>query len=581
MEGIIPLHFAGQAGKTEVAKVLLRSGAAESIHIENSNGKTPVQLAKESGHSDTLKLVSYDYGSYTFPLPLENYFRKLRKCAKGKLTFCDHVKIDWGLNQADDFTDDVIELTDIKTSLSDDEALNDVRLSSKGKSGPPTPPRHRRNLPPRPVSQMIMPSSRQGRSQEPTSMSSLLAGLSLQSNDSHHGLANSPWTRDMSASSNASPVVMRRKAPVPPRTTGETVPISVRQSVALPSSTNVATGSTFGHGVKSWQDETSPSDVTESPPPIPPIRCPSVSRPVRPTGPPSPPKPQFHDTPTRASPPPDMRTNPDTERRPPPLPPAPKRAIDLKPDFPPVPTHKRSKSDGKVPFGEDIADMGRPALEKKSSFPLGEGEKDDSKASRPELPPRPTGLEKPANTGRVSNDVGLTKNAPNKPKSTTLPRPSVTPPPPRRQDSDTTVKVYPPNKDKPLPKVQENSKVGDTPAPEIPSRNYSSQVPVSQFPRRVQALNDCEADNDDNDLWRVTSFSSKAKVKTPSGGLESWRESLGIAAFSRSVLFACSRNNPRTLVSEPISSTFSWTIYEKFGQLPMQITSSNCRSTKL
>ncbi|XP_048590501.1 WAS/WASL-interacting protein family member 1 [Nematostella vectensis] len=276
-----------------------------------------------------------------------------------------------------------------------------------------------------------------------------------------------------------------------------------------------------------------------------------------------------------------MRTNPDTERRPPPLPPAPKRAIDLKPDFPPVPTHKRSKSDGKVPFGEDIADMGRPALEKKSSFPLGEGEKDDSKASRPELPPRPTGLEKPANTGRVSNDVGLTKNAPNKPKSTTLPRPSVTPPPPRRQDSDTTVKVYPPNKDKPLPKVQENSKVGDTPAPEIPSRNYSSQVPVSQFPRRVQALNDCEADNDDNDLWRVTSFSSKAKVKTPSGGLESWRESLGIAAFSRSVLFACSRNNPRTLVSEPISSTFSWTIYEKFGQLPMQITSSNCRSTKL
>ncbi|XP_048590496.1 arf-GAP with SH3 domain, ANK repeat and PH domain-containing protein 1-like [Nematostella vectensis] len=221
-----------------------------------------------------------------------------------------------------------------------------------------------------------------------------------------------------------------------------------------------------------------------------------------------------------------MRTNPDTERRPPPLPPAPKRAVDLKPDFPPVPTHKRSKSDGKVSFGEDIADMGRPALEKKSSFPLGEGEKDDSKASRPELPPRPTGLKKPANTGRVSNDVGLTKNAPNKPKSTTLPRPSVTPPPPRRQDSDTTVKVsckpsptisklsrllsfkilgafslvstiYPPKKDEPLLKVQENSEVGDTPAPEIPPRNYSSPVPVSQFPRRVQALYDCEADNDD------------------------------------------------------------------------------------
>ncbi|EDO30367.1 predicted protein [Nematostella vectensis] len=230
-------------------------------------------------------------------------------------------------------------------------------------------------------------------------------------------------------------------------------------------------GMALNHGKTKQAHLTSPNH----PKPIPPIRWASVSRPVRPTGPPSPPKPQFHDTPTRASPPPDMRTNPDTERRPPPLPPAPKRAVDLKPDFPPVPTHKRSKSDGKVPFGEDIADMGRPALEKKSSFPLGEGEKDDSKASRPELPPRPTGLKKPANTGRVSNDVGLTKNAPNKPKSTTLPRPSVTPPPPRRQDSDTTVKVYPPNKDKPLPKVQENSKVGDTPAPEIPSRNYSSQ----------------------------------------------------------------------------------------------------------
>ncbi|EDO34178.1 predicted protein [Nematostella vectensis] len=347
MEGNTPLHFAGQAGKTEVAKVLLRSGAAESIHIENSNGKTPVQLAKESGHSETLEL--------------------LRKCAKGKLTFCDHVKIDWGLNQADDFTDDVIELTDIKTT------------------------------------------------------------------------------------------------PVPPRTTGETVPISVRQSVALPSSTNVATGSTFGHGVKSWQDETSPSDVAESPPPIPPIRCSSVSRPVRPTGPPPPPvpKPQFDDTPTRAPPPPDMQTNPDTERRPPPLPPAPKRALDLKPNLPPVPTHKRSKSDGKVPFGEDIADMGRPTLVKKSSFPLGEGEKDDSKASRPELPPRPTGLKKPANTGRVSNDVGTRSTV-----SSVLSFSAATP-----------INVM---------------------------CKYSTfffylrlQVPVSQFPRRVQALYDCEADNDD------------------------------------------------------------------------------------
>ena len=105
-------------------------------------------------------------------------------------------------------------------------------------------------------------------------------------------------------------------------------------------------------------------DLSDSPPPVPPVRCSSVSRErdkrfgVDIPFPPLPAKPKFDDTGSavKASPP-ELRTRPPPEvvnRRAPPVPPAPKRLGDTKPAAPPLPMHRRSKSEGRSPFGEEI-----------------------------------------------------------------------------------------------------------------------------------------------------------------------------------------------------------------------------------
>lgn len=127
-------------------------------------------------------------------------------------------------------------------------------------------------------------------------------------------------------------------------------------------------------------------DPSDSPPPIPPVRCSSVSREKR-FGidvplPPLPAKPNFDDPVASAATkpvPPDVKSRPPeaANRRAPPVPPAPKRvSTEMKPPAPPLPTHRRSKSEGRSPFGEDIPPS-----------PL---DKEENKEEvRPHPPPRP------------------------------------------------------------------------------------------------------------------------------------------------------------------------------------------------
>ena len=114
--------------------------------------------------------------------------------------------------------------------------------SSQARSSPPTPPRHRRQLPTRPVSQMILPGAGYMKGiQVLPGMSPLVSGLTLIGSES-------PSVDKVPV---GSPVV-RRRAPIPP--SGETVAVNVRASMFLPSTASDSVfrpmTSTFGHGPK-------------------------------------------------------------------------------------------------------------------------------------------------------------------------------------------------------------------------------------------------------------------------------------------------------------------------------------------
>ncbi|XP_068737662.1 arf-GAP with SH3 domain, ANK repeat and PH domain-containing protein 2-like [Montipora capricornis] len=472
-EGNTPLHVAALSSKTECLRVLLRAGGTDGLNIGNKDGKTPVDIAKGLGHEETIEL--------------------LKQSAADKLVQCENVKIDWGLNEADGIYDDPLELLDIKPEFSDDEALNE-----KGRSSPPTPPRHRRQFHSRPLSQMILPGGGFSKgAQGIPGMCSLVSGFSLSANESP---SNDKCTIE-------SPVI-RRRAPVPP--TGETVAVNVRASMFIPSTASdtsfTAMTSTFGHGPKGKTADEAGVDLPDAPPPIPPVRCSSVSRDrdkrfgVDIPLPPLPAKPKFDDTPNRP-PPPDGKTRPLTEmfnRRAPPIPPAPKRtASDLKPSAPPLPMHRRSKSDGKSPFDEDIpARSGlasKPPLEKKLSGPM--SAKDDDK-NRPLPPPRPL----KHNSVRVTSSPSLVANGDISPRFASLPRP------PQRAGSELTPGIPPPpanfdRKSKEIVKEERETAEPESLVPGLPPRLHSPRT-SSGLPRRVQALYDCEADNDDELTFR-------------------------------------------------------------------------------
>ena len=107
-------------------------------------------------------------------------------------------------------------------------------------TNPPTPPQHRRVLPTRPVSQMIMPPFRPGgapRTQGEATVSALVSGLNL------FPKPDSPAIVDRSLKVGGSPV-MRRKPPPPPAANVEMVPVNIRHSIVAEPSALV---STFGH----------------------------------------------------------------------------------------------------------------------------------------------------------------------------------------------------------------------------------------------------------------------------------------------------------------------------------------------
>lgn len=54
-EGVTPLHVAAENGQSEIAKLLLESGA--SLDIKDGNGRTPLHFAAEHGKSETAQLL--------------------------------------------------------------------------------------------------------------------------------------------------------------------------------------------------------------------------------------------------------------------------------------------------------------------------------------------------------------------------------------------------------------------------------------------------------------------------------------------------------------------------------------------
>ena len=56
-EGNTPLHYCVIQNQCESMRLLLRSGA--SPQVENNNGKTPVDIAKERGHHLCEEMVSF------------------------------------------------------------------------------------------------------------------------------------------------------------------------------------------------------------------------------------------------------------------------------------------------------------------------------------------------------------------------------------------------------------------------------------------------------------------------------------------------------------------------------------------
>lgn len=153
--------------------------------------------------------------------------------------------------------------------------------------------------------------------------------------------------------------------------------------------------------------------------PIPPVRCSSVSRDrdkrfgVDGPLPPLPAKPKFDD-PSSKAPPSESKTRPVTEvvnRRAPPIPPPPRRtSSDLKPMAPPLPMHRRSRSEGKLVdelFAASSGSKSKLPLEKKLS------DSGDDNKDRPIPPPRPL----KHNSIRVTSSPSLVANGDITPRS--------------------------------------------------------------------------------------------------------------------------------------------------------------------
>jgi len=161
----------------------------------------------------------------------------------------------------------------------------------------------------------------------------------------------------------------------------------------------------------------------------------------------------------------------------------------MKPPAPPLPMHRRSKSEGRTPFGEDIplAKDPKPPVEKKLSSPL-----DKQEETRPTPPPRPL---KPGSVSvRVkSSSPSLANGEITSSRSASLPRP---PPRVSSELSSPKASVETESDDKTETIDESDVAVPESPIPDLPPRAPGVKV-ASGLPRRVQALYDCEADNED------------------------------------------------------------------------------------
>ncbi|GAB6028472.1 hypothetical protein CHUAL_002631 [Chamberlinius hualienensis] len=98
-EGNTPLHYCAMYNQSECMKLLLRSGA--NPNIENSQRKTPIDIAKENGFGMCEELLQH---------ALQN-----------KKELFENVNIDWGLSQDDGSTDFSEDETDEKGGSSTPE----------------------------------------------------------------------------------------------------------------------------------------------------------------------------------------------------------------------------------------------------------------------------------------------------------------------------------------------------------------------------------------------------------------------------------------------------------------------------
>lgn len=91
-------------------RLLLRSGA--NPQVENNNGKTPIDIAKERGHALCEEMVwkGYRYTGFKYTAGLTSlYDFQLMHSLHRKKTMFDNVNIDWHLTHEDgstDFSDD-------------------------------------------------------------------------------------------------------------------------------------------------------------------------------------------------------------------------------------------------------------------------------------------------------------------------------------------------------------------------------------------------------------------------------------------------------------------------------------------
>ncbi|CAB4003698.1 arf-GAP with SH3 domain, ANK repeat and PH domain-containing 2-like, partial [Paramuricea clavata] len=451
-DGNSALHLAATLCKSECIKVLVRAGAnATQVNVL---GQTALDIAMTEEHNETIELLKSVQG--------------------GKLSNCDNVKIDWGLEQAENIYEEPCNFGDLRIDLqSEDESIEEpIKV-------PATPPRSKRPIsiatfpPPIPRSKTMgndVDVTPQYHSSSPSM--SVIGELKKR-----HGLGE-----DLKKN-------LRRTAPPPPPTS--TIP-GAHTGVVYP---------TTQHSTFTKSHQRSNSTPYEDSPPTPPIRVGSVSRsnrtplPVPKTRPLSPNKMTTSQSSSSLSRRPSKKSNTLEARPKPPMGPKPKL--------------------------EDSNDSKKVSRTLSSSPPLTPAPLPTSvppPIARPLSPPTPTRTVSPPSVARSTSSPTTWAVSPPKTRAVSPPTTrAVSPPTTRAVSPPTTRAASPPNTRvmppttglppppspelQPPPRPPKDSRLkgepdrstGNTPPPVLPPRALSPTAKV----KRVEAIFDCAADNDD------------------------------------------------------------------------------------